>query len=96
MGHRFVGLSHGVHGEKVQSTMNYWEGMRICFQRLYGTGRLPVQRISLGLFSSFVGKEEFHLGRVWWAGGRVVWAGGRVGDFEVLGSILCSPKLKRN
>jgi len=22
-------------------------------------------------------KEEFHWGRVWWAGGRVVWAGGK-------------------
>ena len=48
----------GFMGKGVQLTMNYWEGLRICFQRLYGTGRLPVKRISLGLFSSFVGRRN--------------------------------------
>ena len=34
-----------------------------------------MQRISLDLFSSFVGKEKCHWGGVWWAGGMVGWVG---------------------
>ena len=47
MGQRSVGLSHG---EKWFNRR--WEGLKICFQRLYGTGRtgrLPVQRITFRL-----------------------------------------------
>ena len=57
--------------------MNFWGGLRICFQLVYGTGRLPVQRIFWGS-SSLSWKRRNSIGeRVWWAGGRVEWAGGR-------------------